>query len=340
MNENLRPSTLGEILDRTAQLYRRNFWLFAGIGALPMGTIIAIAVLGGVLLAAVAVAAKTANLPSAVGTAVLVLITAVLLPIYIAACVFSMGGLTQAAVSMRHGEKLTIRGALKSVTRWFWRYFWFFILQGIYVVLIPAVVAGAVIGVLVYLASRAGSDPSTSVAIGFLVFFVAAAAIGVIIWRTLGYSIGFAVCVAEQETAWQSLQRSWQLSQGTRGRIFVMFLLVIALAIVGLMIAYIPVMIIIGAAAASGNTQYMTVALVVAEIVDIVVNFTVQTLLAPVSWIALVLFYYDQRIRKEGFDIEWMMVQAGLAQLAPAAPLVAGAGISGQVGPPDTVEER
>ena len=40
MNETLRPSTLGEILDRTAQLYRRNFWLFAGVAALPIGVIV------------------------------------------------------------------------------------------------------------------------------------------------------------------------------------------------------------------------------------------------------------------------------------------------------------
>ncbi len=33
MESNLRPLTLGEILDRTAQLYRTHFWLFAGISA-------------------------------------------------------------------------------------------------------------------------------------------------------------------------------------------------------------------------------------------------------------------------------------------------------------------
>jgi hypothetical protein len=42
MSETLRPSTLGEILDRTAQLYRRNFWLFAGVAALPIAIIVAV----------------------------------------------------------------------------------------------------------------------------------------------------------------------------------------------------------------------------------------------------------------------------------------------------------
>ncbi|MGD0683209.1 MAG: hypothetical protein ABR990_14305, partial [Terracidiphilus sp.] len=35
MNEPLRPLTLGEILDRTAQLYRARFLLFLGISVIP-----------------------------------------------------------------------------------------------------------------------------------------------------------------------------------------------------------------------------------------------------------------------------------------------------------------
>jgi hypothetical protein len=63
----------------------------------------------------------------------------------------------------------------------------------------------------------------------------------------------------------------------------------------------------------------------------------VQTLLAPVSWIALVLFYFDRRIRTEGYDIEWMMEQAGLAQLGSAAPPGLGGMISGPASPIEIV---
>jgi hypothetical protein len=35
MTANLRPMTLGEILDRAVQIYRRKFLVFAGIAALP-----------------------------------------------------------------------------------------------------------------------------------------------------------------------------------------------------------------------------------------------------------------------------------------------------------------
>jgi hypothetical protein len=46
--------------------------------------------------------------------------------------------------------------------------------------------------------------------------------------------------------------------------------------------------------------------------------FAIQAFTRPVFGIALMLFYYDQRIRHEGFDIEWMMQRAGLA--VPVSP--------------------
>ena len=90
-------------------------------------------------------------------------------------------------------------------------------------------------------------------------------------------------------------------------------------------------------------------AFIAAEIVRVVMDFVLRrrSHIAPVSAIALVLCYYDQRVRKEGFDIEWMMQQAGLAQPLSATPPIEiagmppieGVGISGPIGPPDTVEE-
>jgi hypothetical protein len=67
-----------------------------------------------------------------------------------------------------------------------------------------------------------------------------------------------------------------------------------------------------------------------------VVSIGAQIVLQPVSWIALVLFYYDQRIRKEGFDIEWMMEQAGMTQVLPATALSESVAISAPAAPPDT----
>src|ERR1039458_1784155 len=45
MECNLRPLTLGEILDRTAQLYRSNFLLFAGISVPYAGALLVLGVI-------------------------------------------------------------------------------------------------------------------------------------------------------------------------------------------------------------------------------------------------------------------------------------------------------
>jgi len=45
MIEAPRPSTLGEILDRTAHMYRCRFLVFLGIAALPVGVVLSCAVI-------------------------------------------------------------------------------------------------------------------------------------------------------------------------------------------------------------------------------------------------------------------------------------------------------
>lgn len=229
-----------------------------------------------------------------------------------------------------------------SVQPRFGTYLWFLVLQGVVVVLVPGLAAGGAVVLPIYLATRAGGGLAAGVAIGFVAVLVGAAAIGAIVWLALSYAMGMAVCVAEQKAAWESMKRSWKLSQGTRGRIFVLFLLVLVLTMVTTMIAYIPFLIVVGVAAAAGNgPQSAAAALVVAEILQFVLDVLLQIALTPISWIALVLFYYDQRVRKEGFDIEVMMEQAGLTQLTSAVAPPSGAGvISVPALPPDTVEER
>jgi len=339
MSETLRPSTLGEILDRTAQLYRRNFWMFAGVAALPVGAMFAIGAIAVAVITAVGVAVRTTNSSSPVSIGFVALaVVLVGMPLYVAAAVFSYAGLTEAAEKVHRGEKMTIRGVLKSVRPWFWRYLWFLILQGIVTALVPGAIAGAVIGLLLFLIPGAGA--AAGVAIGFVIFVIAVGALGVIVWRVLGYSIGLPVCVVEKKPAWESLKRAWELSKGTRGRIFVMILLIVALSIAASLIAAIPFLIIVAVNTSVGNgAAYSSTAFVIAEIVRVVGDFILQVLIAPISAIALVLFYYDQRIRKEGFDIEWMMQQAGLTEPVSNALPAEGASISGPVAPPDTVEE-
>ena len=349
MNETLRPSTLGEILDRTAQLYRRNFWLFAGTAAMPI-----VLILGLMLLMLVAVPAAAYLVPgiansgrgagamgaeaNAIRAAVFVIAFLLVLPVYLAVYVFAIAGITQATVSTHLGRKLTIRAALKSVSPRFWTYLWYLILQGIMAGFVPAMAAVAVIGPLIYLIGQPGTGIAGGVALGFVVFVVGAAALVVIVWLALSYSMGIAVCVVEKKTAWQSLMRAMKLSQGTRGRIFVLFLLIVVLSMAVSMFGYILLVMASAVGAVLGKGSAAAVAAVaVGAVLYAVLSFGGQIVLQPVSWIALVLFYYDQRIRKEGFDIEWMMQQAQMMPGPLAAQPADGGIVSAPSAPPDIV---
>jgi hypothetical protein len=54
----------------------------------------------------------------------------------------------------------------------------------------------------------------------------------------------------------------------------------------------------------------------------------------PIYSIALTLFYYDQRIRKEGYDVEWLMEQAAMPpDTNSPGPISSGAPVSGTLSP-------
>jgi hypothetical protein len=42
------------------------------------------------------------------------------------------------------------------------------------------------------------------------------------------------------------------------------------------------------------------------------VAFFTNSFVGPILAIGTTLFYYDQRVRKEGYDIEWMLAAAGM----------------------------
>jgi len=84
---------------------------------------------------------------------------------------------------------------------------------------------------------------------------------------------------------------------------------------IGLLIVVVIAMMLVPGAGSPQRQQSLGVIMV---FVYYGATFAVQALTKPVYAIALLLFYYDQRIRLEGFDIEWMMQQAGM--VVPALP--------------------
>jgi hypothetical protein len=316
MNEKLRPLTLGEILDRTAQLYRRNFWTFVGVAAVPMVAMFAVAVPFGVGWVGVFRAGHAvSNTVASLGLIALAVVIA--FPVLLAATVMSQASLTKTAIDAQMGSKIKVREAIKSVWPRFWRYLWLLVLLGLLVGGVPAAAVFVVImgaAILATTAGRTGAELGTFLTVVvFLAAFVYAA------WQLLCYSMAMSACIVEEKTGWQSIKRAKLLSIGTRGRIFVMYLLVFAISMVISVIANVFMLIGVAILSAAGGSKFGPAATGVGLSLALLSRLALQIIIQPIAAIALVLFYYDQRVRKEGYDIELMMEEAGL-MTPPAAP--------------------
>jgi hypothetical protein len=132
---------------------------------------------------------------------------------------------------------------------------------------------------------------------------------------TLRYSLAIPACVVENLPAGQALRRSIALAKNSWGRIFLLMLLVgvIKIGIGGLTQIFVVVFSFKHPGQLPGPGL---------SSVSAIIGFFTNSFLGPIWAAGITLFYYDQRIRKEGFDIEWMMQAAGLnaPPAAEAAP--------------------
>jgi hypothetical protein len=303
----LRPMHLGEILDRSAQIYRRHFLLFAGIAAGPSMVVLGCFAAGFLLVTFARHGDMASNM--LVGFGMLALF-ALGLPLYIVACGFGFAALSLAAKKQFFGEAITIRGMYREAWPHGWRYLGLFALE----LLILGIAPGTVLFVLSVgigvAAAAAGGDAGSATTLAILALF--ALLLAYELWMLPRICLSFAASVAENAGVVQSLKRGWTLSQGTRGRILLLFVLG---AVCGWMLTWLltlPVLIAVSLIPGMNSPQHAQMLGSIVLFGMYGAGFAVQALVRPVYGIALVLFYYDQRIRKEGYDIEWMMEQAGL----------------------------
>ena len=134
---------------------------------------------------------------------------------------------------------------------------------------------------------------------------------------TLRYSLAVPACTVENLKAREAIKRSISLSKGSRGRIFMLGLLtiIIEIGLVGLTQGF---FVIAGIKSKGMLPLWMSV-------LQQMLAFLTNTFVGPIYATGFTLFYFDQRIRKEGFDIEHMMAAAGMtsrpvgAELQPAS---------------------
>jgi hypothetical protein len=115
-----------------------------------------------------------------------------------------------------------------------------------------------------------------------------------------------------------SIARSWELTKGTRLRILVIYILYLFLLYAFILLWEIPVFAGIGVFA---RNHHPGIVPMWTQIVIPICTFLSVSLVTPLITIALSLVYYDQKIRKEGFDLQHMMSMLDGAPGATATAL-------------------
>lgn len=349
MQPALRPMSLGEILDRTAQLYRSNFLLFAGIFVFYAGW----ALVMGLLLIGVREWMRAAHLATALLWLRMALLGVEWLILFLA--VGAAVAATNRAVAWVHlGQPATIRGAYQSILPRLGRYLWLMTLTFFLVWTPVAIVYLGFFGIIGYfkigqrVSSAPGThappmDPHTAMVFGGLTLVLVLLMIPAVVYAVLmglRYALALPACVLEDLKATKSLRRGVELSKGSRGRIFVLWLLVfvIKLGVVSISQAFFFV---------SLFRQHGQVGVGLTAVSQVIAFFT-NTFLGPIYATGITLLYYDQRVRREGYDIEWMMQSAGLtaapasvmAEHSPDAGMAdAAVGVDYSAGPPGQSQE-
>ncbi len=318
MNERLHPLTLGEVLDRTAQLYRSRFLVYFGIGVIPAGTVLVFASAIFVFLAWVGSdAAGEVSAPLAKEISWLFAGAVLLLgaPVCLAATAVGWAAMSHAAARSFLGGKIGIRDAYKAAWQQGWRYIWLYLLVALTVGAAPLAVflaAAPVADRLIALVTRFGAGAAATLT-GAAMFLLLGALAVYALWMLLRLCLAFPASVVEEMSAWHALKRGAELSQGTKARILLLFLLGFALSWLLALGFTIPVGILLSLVPSANNPQHAQMLGTILMFTWYGLWFAVQALTKPVYGIALTLLYFDQRIRKEGFDIEWMMQEAGMS---------------------------
>jgi len=320
METTLRPLTVGELLDRTAQLYRTNFLLFAGIAA----AYAAIALVINLVSVLVLEVYKNSRFATAISWQMQLLTWSSLILMMIVSNV--AGAANNRAVAWVHlGEPATIRAAYRSILPDIWRYLGLGTLK-LLVAWSPVIVMyGLFQATFIHFVNKGSlpqpgvvPPPTATPSPDSLIFGLITLGFAILIWPILIYAVFMALryalalpaSVVENLKLRAAIRRGVALSKGSRGRIFVLWMLVLVVEIMALVLTQTFFVVY--------SVRHHNVLPVGVRIAQQFVAFFTNTFVGPILAIGTTLFYYDQRVRKEGYDIEWMMAAAGLAS-APQA---------------------
>jgi hypothetical protein len=222
----------------------------------------------------------------------------------------------RAVAAVHLGRATTIVEAYRSLRGKVWRVVAIFLCMGLL-----AGLAASVGGVLVVIAMLILRTVSTSMVAGrvgqifaFIIGLGTVLIVGIsamVVW--VRYALAIACCVVEDMGVIPSIKRSATLSKGSRFRIFLIYTVFVLLAI------------ILGAALGglAGAAGLLISNLTARLILTYVAGFISGLLTGPLATIGIALVYYDERVRKEAFDLQLMMSSLDAVPASvDAAPVV------------------
>ena len=279
----LRPLSLGEILDRTFSMYRRHFVLFLGITAIPHLLIL------GLNVAQVLITVprkfgqpRATHLQGGAGGAFLafgIIGGLVAVVVYVVAYLFAQGGTIYAVSDIYLGRPTSIGASLKKMWGQLLNLFVVSLLNGM------AILAAAIFLLIpgVYVACR-------------LVTCVPAA-------------------LLEDLGARESLERSWSLTKDNAGRSFVIYVLYVTMLYALMFLLMVPFTVMI--AVYAKDPGMLRISMILLQLG----TFLAEVLVGPFILIATSVFYYDLRVKKEAFDLQMLMNPGGVVSLGnPSVP--------------------
>ena len=265
----LRPLSLGEILDRTFSLYRRHFVLFIGITAIPHLLTLALGLVQILFLQNPVVIDKNVR-PRTImvplhGIGLTIIFGLVTIVVGLFVYLWSQGGTILAVTELYLGRQTSISASLRRVWGNLASLFGVIVLNGL-----------ATVGALLLLVI-----PGLYVACRLLVSLPAA--------------------LVEGRGPSESLSRSWNLTRDYAGRAFVLYALYFVLE---LGIGALPAASVGFAIDAAKNDPAMLHMWLAAQQVA---NSLLSIIVSPFILIGTSIFYFDLRVRKEAFDLQFMM---------------------------------
>ena len=308
----LRPLSLGEILDRTFTLYRRNFLLFVGIVGLPYLLMLAMELVQTFLLfpgdLPMGETPGPQQPPFSTPTTTTIASTVVFYLAFIVVAILvyllAQGASVFAVSELYLGHATTIR---KSFQRMRGRMLRLFASVFLYFLLLAACFTVAMVPFFLIVGAAAAFGGNGAIFAGILGILLFFAAIFGSVYLVCRFILVIPATLLEDAGPVTALRRSFALTKDNAGRAFLILLISVAITGAAAGILMIPPYIGMLISLMNHNFGMMRIWTALFQ----VGSFIGQAVAGPILIIATAVFYFDLRVRKEALDLQMMMPPAG-----------------------------